>query len=70
MRPLSPNTADDEHRIVLEPLEGFTDCQHDFMNASYIDVRARKLAVLGCLAAVGLIVQEEAAWESNSYMCV
>ena len=30
---------DDDNRIVLQPIDGHPDCQHDYINASYIDVR-------------------------------
>ena len=32
---------DDDNRIVLQPIDGHPDCQHDYINASYIDVRTR-----------------------------
>ena len=31
-------TSDDNNRIKLEPIPGCSDCQDDFINASYIDV--------------------------------
>ena len=33
---LSINT-DDDNRIILKPLNGSTDCQNDYINASYVD---------------------------------
>ena len=30
---------DDDNRIVLQPIDGHPDCQHEYINASYIDVR-------------------------------
>ena len=31
--------TDDDHRVVLESISDGVDCEHDYMNASYIDVR-------------------------------
>ena len=31
--------TDDDHRVVLESIFDGVDCEHDYMNASYIDVR-------------------------------
>ena len=30
--------TDDDNRIVLQPLSGSSDCQTDYINASYVDV--------------------------------
>ena len=30
---------DDDHRVVLESIFDGLNCEHDYMNASYIDVR-------------------------------
>ena len=30
--------TDDGNRVVLKPLHGYEDCQHDYVNASYVDV--------------------------------
>ena len=30
---------DDDHRVVLKSISDSVDCEHDYMNASYIDVR-------------------------------
>ena len=30
---------DDGHRVILESISGGVDCEHDYINASYIDVR-------------------------------
>ena len=30
--------TDDDNRVKLKPLNGREDCQHDYINASYIDV--------------------------------
>ena len=30
---------DDDNRIVLQPIDGHPDCQHEYINASFIDVR-------------------------------
>ena len=35
---LLTSSVDDNNRIVLRPIEGHSDCQRDFINASYIDV--------------------------------
>ena len=29
---------DDDSRVILKPLPGHDDCQHDYINASYVDV--------------------------------
>ena len=34
-----PFPLDDGHRVVLEPISGRVNCGHDYINASYIDVR-------------------------------
>ena len=34
---------DDDHRVVLKSISDGVDCEHDYMNASYIDVRALKI---------------------------
>ena len=31
--------TDDDHRVVLESISNGVDCEHDYINASYIDVR-------------------------------
>ena len=31
--------SDDHNRVILSPLEDYTNCQGDFVNACYIDVR-------------------------------
>ena len=30
---------DDDHRVVLEPISGRVNCEHEYINASYVDVR-------------------------------
>ena len=30
--------TDDDHRIVLKSISGGVDCEHDYINAAYIDV--------------------------------
>ena len=30
---------DDDHRVLLEPISGGVNCEHEYINASYIDVR-------------------------------
>ena len=32
--------TDDDHRVVLESISDGVDCEHDYINATYIDVRA------------------------------
>ena len=32
---------DDDHRVVLESISDGVDCEHDYINASYIDVRLK-----------------------------
>ena len=31
--------SDDVNRIILKPLTGVSDCQRDYINACYVDVR-------------------------------
>ena len=31
--------TDDDHRVVPESISDGVDCEHDYINASYIDVR-------------------------------
>ena len=31
--------VDDDRRVVLEPISGRVNCEHEYINASYIDVR-------------------------------
>ncbi len=33
-----PTHADDDNRIVLQPISGQEDCQSDYINACYVDV--------------------------------
>ena len=37
---------DDENRIVLKPIPGAVDCQEDYINACYIDVREQTHVLL------------------------
>ena len=30
--------SDDDNRVILKSISGFDDCQHDYINASYVDV--------------------------------
>ena len=32
---------DDGHRVILESISDGVDCEHDYINASYIDVRLK-----------------------------
>ena len=32
--------TDDDHCVVLESISDGVDCEHDYINATYIDVRA------------------------------
>ena len=34
---------DDDSRVILKPLPGHDDCQHDYINASYVDVSTSSL---------------------------
>ena len=34
--------TDDGHRVVLKPFSDGVDCEHDYINATYIDVRSFK----------------------------
>ena len=36
--------TDDDDRVVLESISDGVDCEHDYMNATYIDVRALKVS--------------------------
>ena len=36
-------TVDDHNRVLLNPLPNCPDCQHDYINASYIDVSYSKM---------------------------
>ena len=33
-----PFGTDDDHRVVLKSISGGVDCEHDYINAAYIDV--------------------------------
>ena len=37
--------TDDDHRIVLKSISGGVDCEHDYINAAYIDVSFLKMFV-------------------------
>ena len=30
--------TDDDHRVVLKSISGGVDCEHDYINAAYVDV--------------------------------
>ena len=32
--------TDDDHRVVLESISDGVDCEHDYINATYVDVRS------------------------------
>ena len=34
---------DDDSHVILKPLPGHDDCQHDYINASYVDVSTSSL---------------------------
>ena len=34
--------TDDGHRVVLKSISDGVDCEHDYINATYIDVRSLK----------------------------
>ena len=40
---LSHSYIDDDSRVILKPLTGHEDCQHDYINASYVDVSTSRL---------------------------
>ena len=40
---------DDENRIVLKPIPGAVDCQGDYINACYIDVREHNTRITNCM---------------------
>lgn len=40
--PLVHYLIDDVNRVILMPIEGNADCQGDYINASYIDVRSNQ----------------------------
>ena len=40
---LSHSYIDDDSRVILKPLLGHDDCQHDYINASYVDVSTSSL---------------------------
>ena len=35
---LIPFGTDDDHRVVLESISGGVDCEHNYINAAYVDV--------------------------------
>ena len=39
------NSADDENRVLLIPIEKQSDCQHDYINASLINVSCLKYII-------------------------
>ena len=49
--------SDDDNRIILRPLEGHPDCQGDFINASFIDVRATYFSFLTTLCSIILSIE-------------
>ena len=34
--------TDDDHRVALKSISNGVDCEHDYINATYIDVRSLK----------------------------
>ena len=40
---LSHSYIDDDSRVILKPLPGHDNCQHDYINASYVDVSISSL---------------------------
>ena len=42
---LSHSYIDDDSRVILKPLPGRDDCQHDYINASYVDVSTSVLYI-------------------------
>ena len=50
---------DDGHRVILESISGGVDCEHDYINASYIDVRLLENALqtfTGEISTIQIIV--------------
>ena len=41
--PIFSLETDDDHRVVLKSISDGVDCEHDYINATYIDVRALKI---------------------------
>ena len=39
LQPTILKIIDDDHRVVLESISDSVDCEHDYINATYIDVR-------------------------------
>ena len=35
--------TDDDHRVVLKSISGGVECEHDYINAAYIDVSFLKM---------------------------
>ena len=36
-------STDDDNRVALKSISDGVDCEHDYINATYIDVRALKM---------------------------
>ena len=49
MPSISSHGTDDGHRVVLKSFSDGVDCEHDYINATYIDVRALKIYSNFCL---------------------
>ena len=67
------NNTDDDNRVKLKSLSGREDCQHDYINASYIDVSVHTTCIytstmqLNCTQTQVLIVlQLEFLWRGSS----
>ena len=53
--------TDDGHRVVLKSISDGVDCEHDYINATYIDVRSLKM--------YGKVLsQTTTTWNSTSYI--
>ena len=37
-----PFVTDDDHRVVLKSISGSVDCEHNYINAAYVDVSSLK----------------------------
>ena len=37
-----PFGTDDDHRVVLKSISGGVDCEHNYINAAYVDVSSLK----------------------------
>ena len=40
---MTPFGTDDDHRVVLKSISGGVDCEHNYINAAYVDVSFLKI---------------------------